>query len=107
MKDCCNNCNLKGAIKQADGVIKIRCLYTDEWHKQSYGCGHWKFYDPALSKYERMKLTKASEDKHEEYKRYLECVTTSGLVSILGSATIFIVMAVLAIAAFAIPGILR
>ena len=107
MKDCCHNCNLQGEIKQVYGSIKIRCLRTDEWHKQTYNCGHWQFYDPALSKYERLKLTKSAEDKNKEYVQYFECVTTAGLVSILGSATIIIFIAVFMIAAFTLLGILR
>jgi len=107
MKDCCNNCNLKGEIKQVGGGIKILCLYTDDWHKENYNCGHWKFYDPTLSKYERLKLAKSAENKNKEYAQYLECVIIAGLVSILGSATIFVFILIFMIAAFALPSILQ
>ncbi|MCX5693291.1 MAG: hypothetical protein NTX47_06400 [Candidatus Omnitrophica bacterium] len=107
MKYCCNSCNLKGGIKQTGRGIKILCLYTDGWYRENYNCGHWKFYDPTLSKYERLKLAKSTENKNKKYAQYLECVTTAGLVSILGSAAIFIFMLIFMIAAFAIPGILQ
>jgi len=107
MKVCCNNCNLKGEIKQVVGSIKILCLYADAWHKENYSCGHWKFYDPTLSKYERLKLAKSAENKNKKYAQYLKCITTAGLVSILGSVTIVVFILIFMIVAFALSTILQ
>ena len=107
MKDCCSNCNFQGDIKQALDKGKIRCLYTDVWHKSNYSCGHWKLYDSTLSRYERLKLTKCAKNKHKEYGKYLQSIASTGLVSLLGSIVIFFLIIIAIIGAFILSSILQ
>lgn len=108
MKDCCNNCNFQGGIKPVLDTIKILCLYADEWHRENYNCGYWKLYDPALSKYERLKLAKyIYKDKYIEYEKYLQRTMNSGLISVLSSIAIFFLIFIVIIGAYIIPSILQ
>lgn len=102
MKSHCDNCNFGGEVKQVGDKMKILCLYTDIWHKVNYSCGYWKLYDPTLTKYERLKLAKNSDNKIKAYQQYLANNINAGLVSLLGSIAIVLLIIVGAIGAFAL-----
>ena len=107
MNSYCDNCNFKGENKQITGNVKVLCLHSDEWHRAYYSCGYWKLHDSTLSVYERRILVKDIRNKGREYEKYLQCVTNSGLVTLLGSVAIFFLIFVTMIGAFILPYILQ